>query len=132
MGLYPLIHSTIEYFYYLLLPKWYRHILTLSNTKFHFFSCIIIFIIALFTALLYTCSYLISYFWILSLCTKPFKVMCTNYDTMLCFLFYLVSEKCANHGCSQHCNLTTGSCYCDATHQLGSDGKTCVGRCADF
>lgn len=37
-------------------------------------------------------------------------------------------NKCDNHQCSQHCNPTTGDCYCDKTHTLDADGKTCVGK----
>ena len=40
----------------------------------------------------------------------------------------VVGGSCKNSGFSQNCNPTTGDCYCDATHKLGPDKKTCTGN----
>ena len=40
----------------------------------------------------------------------------------------VVGGSCKNSGCSQNCNPATGDCYCNATHKLRPDKKTCAGN----
>ena len=55
-----------------------------------------------------------------------------NYDMYFILIFVItmivVGGLCKNSGCSQNCNPATGDCYCDATHKLRPDKKTCAGN----